>query len=407
VVDRCATCGRGTLLLVGRPGRVVWRDGAAVEVPRDFLIPTCDQCGAEKLDAMWALRSARTEKMEIIGIAAPVSFAVGELVDGTYEIARALDRGRMGTVYEAHDRGLGRLVALKIARSELSLRTEAHALAAVRHPSLMTVHALGRHRGVEFVVMELIRGTTLERYMQEHVLTIRQTVEILIAISEGLAALHAVGISHGGVEPANVMLAPGDRAVLMDFGLGQSDGLVDLNALGVIAGELVAAHPPGDVPAELASLITDRPRGIEDVLGRLRAVRERRRFTVLIVDDDGDFAETLRAIVRAAVPDADVSVARDGQAALASLVKKIPTVMLLDLNMPRMNGLELCMALRGGGLAADCEIISVNGSATPRDRQILEHLGVRQSLPKTPAISRAIIDLMQISKRRWLSAAAG
>jgi CheY-like chemotaxis protein len=55
--------------------------------------------------------------------------------------------------------------------------------------------------------------------------------------------------------------------------------------------------------------------------------------------------------------------------------------MLLDLNMPRMNGLELCMALRGAGLAASCE--------------------------KTPAISRTIVDLMQTSRRRWLTAAAG
>ncbi|MCU1278559.1 MAG: hypothetical protein JWM53_2105 [bacterium] len=509
--DSCTACRRGTLLLIGRPGRVLWRQGVAVHVPRDFLIPTCDHCGAEQLDPqreatlteaavharMSALRSAHTEKMGLIAVPppradatptpacsdAPVTFAVGERVDGTYEIVRVLGAGGMGTVYEAHDRGLNRRVALKVARSaspEMSLRKEAHALAAIRHPSMVTVHALGRHRGVEFLVMELIRGTTLYSHLQKHAreakpLTTREALDILIGIAEGLAAVHASGISHRDVKPANIMLAPGNRTVLMDFGLftpefeqletvagspeymapeifaatvdAGAGHLVDLYALGVIAYELLAGRPPyqgsnaletlglhvrapipdlsaerSAVPAELTGLVVellakapaDRPQGIEEVLGRFRAIRTRQergrardKFTVLIVDDDRDFAETMRAIVRAAVPDADVRVARDGQAALASVAKQVPTVMLLDLNMPRMNGLELCMALRGSGLAAECEIISVNGAATAKDRQLLEHLGVRQTLTKTPAISRAIVDLMQTSKRRWLTAAAG
>src|SRR5262249_47225256 len=158
----------------------------------------------------------------------------------------------------------------------------------------------------------------------------------------------------------------------------------------------------------LAKAPGDRPQGIEDVLGRVRAIRARlargaaqKRFTVLIVDDDCDFAETMRTIVRAAVPDAEVNVARDGEAALASLARQTPTVMLLDLKMPRMNGLELCMALRGSGLATDCEIISVNGAVTARDRELLWDLGVQRMLTKTPSISRTIVDLMKTSRRRW------
>jgi eukaryotic-like serine/threonine-protein kinase len=432
--------------------------------------------------------SVRTEKMGIIAVApagavaAPSSFAVGELVDGSYEILSVLGVGGMGTVYEALDRGLNRRVALKIARSaspELSLRKEAHALAAIRHPSMVTVYALGRHRGIEFLVMELIRGTTLHNHICKQLravepFAIGEALDILIGVAEGLAAVHASGISHRDVKPANIMLAPGNRTVLMDFGLftpeferletvagspeymapeiyaatvdAGAGHLVDLYALGVIAYELCAGHPPyrgasaletlgmhvrapipdlaaarADVPPELAALVTellakspaDRPRGIDDVLGRLRALRQRSergraraKFTVLIVDDDRDFAESMRAVVRAAVPDAEVSVARDGQAALVRLAKEVPTVMLLDLNMPRMNGVELCMALRGSGLAAGCEIISVNGAASAQDRQLLEHLGVRQTLTKTPAITRAIVDLMQTSRRRWLTAVA-
>ena len=147
--------------------------------------------------------------------------------------------------------------------------------------------------------------------------------------------------------------------------------------------------------------------GCRAIGARLERNRARDKFTVLIVDDDRDFAETMRALVRAAVPDATVDVARDGEAALATLKRQAPTVMLLDLDMPRLNGVELCMALRGAGLAADCEIISVNGSATRQDRELLMRLGVRQTVTKTPLISRTIVDLMKTSRRRWLTAAAG
>jgi eukaryotic-like serine/threonine-protein kinase len=509
---RCSKCNRGSLLLVGQAGRRVQVEGVSVEVPRDFLIPTCDHCGAEQLDGHWkallaaaidnakvaALRSARTEKMGIIVVApalraeptitvtrapTPTSFAVGELVADTYEILKVIGVGGMGTVYEAHDRALNRRVALKVAQSsnpEFSLRKEAQALAAIRHASMVTVYAVAKHRGIEFLVMELIRGTTLHDHIQKHIhagkqFAIREVPDTIIGIADGLAAVHASGISHRDVKPANIMLAPGNRTVLMDFGLftpeferldtvagspeymapeiyaatvdAGAGHLVDLYALGVIAFELLTGRPPfrgsnaietlgmhvrspipditlerKDVPAALALLLVellakapdDRPHGIEDVLGRLRAIRARLernsgrdRFTVLIVDDDRDFAETMRALVRAAVPDADVDVARDGEAALATVRRQTPTVMLLDLNMPRMNGVELCMALRGAGLAADCEIISVNGAATTNDRELLMRLGVRQTVTKTPAISRTIVDLMKTSRRRWLTAAAG
>ncbi len=465
-------------------------EGASVEVPRDFLIPTCDHCGVQQLDDHWkaslaaavvapVLRSDAT--ITVTRAPTPTSFAVGELVADTYEILKVIGVGGMGTVYEAHDRALNRRVALKVAQSsnpDFSLRKEAQALAAVRHASMVTVHTVGKHRGIEFLVMELIRGTTLHDHIQKHIragkqFAVRDVLDTLLGLADGLAAVHASGISHRDVKPANIMLAPGNRTVLMDFGLFTPEfecldtvagspeymapeiyaasvepgagHLVDLYALGVIAFELLIGHPPyrganaiatlgmhvrspipditlerKDVPAELALLLAellakapaDRPHGIEDVVGRLRAIRarlERNRgrdkFTVLIVDDDRDFAETMRALVRAAVPDADVDVARDGEAALATVRRQTPTVMLLDLNMPRMNGVELCMALRGAGLAADCEIISVNGAATTSDRDLLMRLGVRQTVTKTPMISRAIVDLMKTSRRRWLTAA--
>src|SRR5436309_3345683 len=91
-------------------------------------------------------------------------FAPDEVLNGTYVIRRLIGQGGMGQVFEAHDRALNRRVAIKAARplieipavppTELSpLRKEAQALAAVRNASVVTVHGLGVHRGVEYMVM--------------------------------------------------------------------------------------------------------------------------------------------------------------------------------------------------------------------------------------------------------------
>jgi serine/threonine-protein kinase len=508
-MSSCPRCNNGTLLLVGRPGRVASHHGAPVEIPRDFLIPTCGDCGEEQLDEELAralsdvlansrasgVRSALTEKMAALPLprppaadatltfsrpVAPVSIGVGDVIGG-YEILKLLGAGGMGTVYEAHDRMLNRRVAIKVAQSqlpELSLRKEAQALAAIRHPSMVTVYALGSHCGVEYLVMELVRGTTLYSHMHKHWrkqqrFSVREALDILIGIAEGVAAVHASGISHRDIKPANIMLAPGNRTVLMDFGLFTPEfeqletvagspeymapevyaarvepgagHLVDLYALGVIAFELLCGRPPyqganaietlgmhvrapipsivterDDLPGDLASLVgellakapTDRPHAIEDVLGRLRAQRardERRpgdKFSVLIVDDDPEFAESMRATVRAALPDAEVTIARDGEAAFASLLKQVPTVMLLDLNMPRMNGLELCMTLRGSGLASKCHIVSMSAPTNAKDRELLDQFGVRDVFTKDRFLPRSVVDLVTSTKRRWQMAAA-
>ncbi|MCU1278333.1 MAG: chemotaxis protein CheY, partial [bacterium] len=130
------------------------------------------------------------------------------------------------------------------------------------------------------------------------------------------------------------------------------------------------------------------------------------KFSVLIVDDDPEFAESMRATVRAALPDAEVTIARDGEAAFASLLKQVPTVMLLDLNMPRMNGLELCMTLRGSGLASKCHIVSMSAPTNAKDRELLDQFGVRDVFTKDRFLPRSVVDLVTSTKRRWQMAAA-
>ena len=402
------------------------------------------------------------------------TFAAGTVIGDLYEIRRVLGAGGMGIVYEAHDRLLNRRVALKLSHSPTSpLRREAQALAAIRHPSMVGVYAMGTHRGAEFLVMELVRGTTLYDTMRKQEQTglpfaVAEAVDILIGVAEGLAAIHASGISHRDVKPANIMLAPGNRTVLMDFGLFKPEfdsldavagspehmapevctgrvtqgagHLVDLYALGIIAFELLTGAPPfrgatpmdtlalhvhgkvpdvaalrPDIAVELAALVnelvarspSDRPNSVDEALARLRAVRARGErhgwrdgFSVLIVDDDRELAETLRAVVRSTAPDAKVTIAADGEAALASLGQSVPTLLLLDLDMPRMNGLELCMTLRGSGVASSCRIVSITGDLRPKDRELMNRLGVADYVPKSPALARALAQIIYDVRRR-------
>ena len=122
----------------------------------------------------------------------------------------------------------------------------------------------------------------------------------------------------------------------------------------------------------------------------------RRRLVadVLVVDDDEDMRAALTLYVRSAVPDAEVEAIGDGRAALKAVRKRVPDLLLLDLDLPDMNGIELSMMLRGMELGSACMIVSVSGRATKADVELLQQLGVR-SLEKGPALMKDLVELVQ------------
>jgi len=150
---------------------------------------------------------------------------------GPYEICGVLGAGGVGMVFRARDTNLDRDVALKLLRQgrgagEMAtddLVEEAKALAAVRHPNVVRVHALGREHGRIYFVMELFeQGSLLERIERNPGgLTPSDALPILRDVAEGLAAIHATGRTHGDVKPSNVLFSNG-RAALADLGLSQA-----------------------------------------------------------------------------------------------------------------------------------------------------------------------------------------
>ena len=159
--------------------------------------------------------------------------AAGDAV-GRFSILERVGVGGVGEVYAAYDPDLDRKVAVKVLRTpapgmspaEVAEHTarllrEARVLAQLRHPAIVSVYEVGTHDGRVFLAMEYVKGTTLAAWLRGEVRDWRTIREVMIAAAEGLAVAHQAGLVHRDFKPQNVMLEPGGRVVVLDFGLAR------------------------------------------------------------------------------------------------------------------------------------------------------------------------------------------
>ncbi len=148
---------------------------------------------------------------------------------GPYEILAPLGAGGMGEVYRARDSRLGRDVAIKVLPEHLSgdplalarFEREARAVAALSHPNILAIYDVGADQGVSYVVTELLEGDTLRSRVTAAALAWRKSVEIAVALADGLSAAHSKGITHRDLKPENIFLTTDGRAKILDFGLAR------------------------------------------------------------------------------------------------------------------------------------------------------------------------------------------
>jgi hypothetical protein len=211
----------------------------------------------------------------------------GQVLGGRYELADRLGKGGMAVVWLARDRVLGRTVAVKVLaahhlgdpESRALIRTEARAAAALSHPHIAQVHDYGESEldgtTVPYLVMELVRGGTLQRRLSEGPVTPAFAMRLCGETAAALAAAHADGLVHRDIKPANIMVTP-DGAKVVDFGIAAAVGrdpgdepspdllgtpaylaperliddavepASDVYALGMLLYRLLAGHPPWD-----------------------------------------------------------------------------------------------------------------------------------------------------------------
>jgi serine/threonine protein kinase len=143
----------------------------------------------------------------------------------------------MGEVYRARDTRLDRDVAIKVLPANLSsdlnlrqrLEREAKAISKLSHPHICTLHDIGHQDGMDFLVMELVEGETLEQRLTKGALSSEQTVRFAAQIADALAKAHQKGLTHRDLKPSNIMLTK-SGAKVMDFGLAKQVGPAPLAA---------------------------------------------------------------------------------------------------------------------------------------------------------------------------------
>ena len=148
---------------------------------------------------------------------------------GGYDVVEPLGAGGMGNVYRATDRRLGRDVAIKTLPDDLArdpsalarFEREARFLASLNHPNIAAIYGIEEQSGERFLVLELVRGDSLDSLLAREAPQIRQILRIAIEIASALAAAHEAGIVHRDLKPSNVRITPEGQVKLLDFGIAK------------------------------------------------------------------------------------------------------------------------------------------------------------------------------------------
>jgi serine/threonine-protein kinase len=251
---------------------------------------------------------------------------------GPFEIISELGRGGMAVVYKARQADLERTVALKILPPELSIDKsylarflqEARSAAALEHPHIMPIYAVGAADGVNYIAMKFIAGQTLKDIVQERgALDIAEAAGMLEQVADALDYAHSRGVIHRDIKPSNMMTDHNGWVYLTDFGLArggttggltmagtvmgtpeymspeQAQGLAtigpptDIYALGVVLYELLTGQMPFQADTPMGMLVArlqyaprpprdyrgDLPEPVEDVIMRALARKPEARYT--------------------------------------------------------------------------------------------------------------------------------
>ena len=145
---------------------------------------------------------------------------------GVYELKALIALGGMGEVYRAIDTRLNRAVAVKVLPEHLSsdperrerFQREAKIVSGLNHPHICRLYDLGAHDGIEYMVLELIEGETLQSRLACGPLPLSEALDYAIQVAEALDEAHKHGVIHRDLKPNNVMLTA-SGVTLLDFGL--------------------------------------------------------------------------------------------------------------------------------------------------------------------------------------------
>lgn len=156
---------------------------------------------------------------------------IGMMIGDRYEILEKIGTGGMSDVYKAKCHKLNRYVAIKVLKQEFSenanfvskFRIEAQAAAGLMHPNIVNVYDVGEENGIYYIVMELVEGITLKKYIEKKArLSYKEAVSIAIQVSMGIQAAHNNHIIHRDIKPQNIIISKDGKVKVTDFGIAKA-----------------------------------------------------------------------------------------------------------------------------------------------------------------------------------------
>lgn len=178
-----------------------------------------------------------------------IVLAAGQSIADRYKLDRRIAVGGMGEVWEASDSRLGRSVAVKVLRPELSddheflhrFRIEARTVASLDHPGIAGVHDYGEDEGPDgrptaYLVMELVRGEPLSTIIARGPIETDETLRLLEEAGWALQAAHERGFVHRDVKPGNILVRTDGVVKLTDFGIAKAADAVPVTRSGMVMG---------------------------------------------------------------------------------------------------------------------------------------------------------------------------
>ena len=170
---------------------------------------------------------------------------IGMLLSDRYEILEKIGSGGMSDVYKAKDHKLNRQVAIKVLKQEYSTDknfvskfwAEAQSAACLIHPNIVNVYDVGNDQGVYYIVMELVEGITLKKYIEKKgKLEIRESIGIAMQVCQGIEAAHEQKIIHRDIKPQNIIISKDGKVKVTDFGIARaaSSQTISSNAMGSV-----------------------------------------------------------------------------------------------------------------------------------------------------------------------------
>lgn len=163
----------------------------------------------------------------------------GMFIAERYEILERIGSGGMSDVYKAKCHKLNRYVAIKVLKPEYSedktfvskFRAEAQAAAGLMHANIVNVYDVGEENGIYYIVMELVEGITLKKYIDKKgVLGVREAVSIAIQVAQGIDAAHKHNIVHRDIKPQNIIISKEGKVKVTDFGIARAASSNTINS---------------------------------------------------------------------------------------------------------------------------------------------------------------------------------